>query len=292
MRSRATLPVTTLLLAFALAPIALQAENTAQIIELKHRSAQEIMPLIQPLLAPGGALSGSGYKLILRTSESNRRDIERLLAQLDVPPRTLTITVLHLRVEDAARALQRLEAQVTAGDKEETRVTTGPNLENDATVSRGGNDQTIIRDSTRNAATIRTDTDRQTLRVTEGQPAFLRIGQSVPQIRKIFSYGANSTSSATGAEYANITSGFSVVPHVTGDVVHLDITPRLASLQDPATSLANFQQYATTITTRLGHWTDIGATLATHDAVSNAILEGDTDEASDRWTVLVNVDAK
>lgn len=286
MCSRTALVVAALLAALALAP-AVHADNTAQIVELKHRSAQEIIPLIQPLLAPGDALTGTGYKLILRTSDAKRREIEKLLAQIDTAPRMLTISVLHLRAEDAARTLRRLEAQASGKDGD-IRIATGPHLENGASVSVG-NDQASVRYGTRRDTVNRTSTDMQTLRVMEGKPAFLRIGQSVPQIRKIYSRSGHSRSSATSVEYTNVTSGFSVVAHVTGDIVHLDITPRLASLHDPATSLADFQQYSTSITTDLGRWTDIGATLSTHDAVSNTILEGDTDEASDRWTMLIKV---
>src|SRR5690606_38104769 len=42
-----------------------------QVIELQYRTAEEIIPILQPLVEEGGALSGQDYTLFVRTSPAN-----------------------------------------------------------------------------------------------------------------------------------------------------------------------------------------------------------------------------
>lgn len=62
-----------------------------EVITLKHRQAEDMIPLIQPMLSKGDAISGSGNQLIVRTR--HMRDIKRLVARLDKAQLTLKITV-------------------------------------------------------------------------------------------------------------------------------------------------------------------------------------------------------
>lgn len=256
------------------------------VIPLKHRTAAEIMPLIRPLLGPSDALSGTDYRLIVRTSDKNLREIERVLAQLDVAQRDLILTVKHVLARDAAATLAQLSGEKQIGNH--GRLVVAPDAPHDgrgATVEHDGLRLSAHRDTVTHA-----DERTQVVRVLDGKPAYIRVGQSVPHIQKILSHRKDQATIAPGVEYQNVTSGFQVLPRVRGEQVLLEITPRLASLQDPATGLANFQELATTVTLKLGDWIDLGAILSTHDTVSNAIPESGADSAADRWTILVRVE--
>lgn len=82
----------TLLLALAAASTTAGAQPI-EIIGLRHRFADDLLPLLQPLVEPGGALTGQGSQLFLRASPANARQIKEVLATLDRPPRQLLITV-------------------------------------------------------------------------------------------------------------------------------------------------------------------------------------------------------
>jgi type II secretory pathway component GspD/PulD (secretin) len=257
-----------------------------RVIPLKHRTAAEIMPLIRPLLGPDDALSGTDYRLIVRTSDKNLREIERVLAQLDVAQRNLILTVKHVLARDATATLARLSGEKQIGNH--GRLVVAPDAPRDgrgATVEQDG-----LRLSARRDTVTRADERTQVVRVLDGKPAYIRVGQSVPHITKILSSRKDQVTLTQGVEYQNVTSGFQVLPRVRGEQVLLEIAPRLASLQDPATGLVNFQELATTVTLKFGDWIDLGAVLGTHDAVSNAILESGTDTATGRWTILVRVE--
>ena len=53
------------LLALCLAALTVQAESIAT-IELQNRPADEIIPLVKPMLGPGDAITGQGFQLFLR----------------------------------------------------------------------------------------------------------------------------------------------------------------------------------------------------------------------------------
>ncbi|MDO8349573.1 MAG: hypothetical protein Q7S94_00280, partial [Gallionella sp.] len=69
--------------------------NELEIIELKHRRAEELLPVIQPLLDKDEMVSGMNYQLILRASSRNTEQIRRLLERIDSLPRQLKITVMQ-----------------------------------------------------------------------------------------------------------------------------------------------------------------------------------------------------
>ena len=80
--------------------------DSIQVIPLNNRTVEEIVPIVSPLLKPGEAITGTGYKLILRASPQTIKDVERILSKLDKGLHNLMISV---RQGDAA-AFDRGEA--------------------------------------------------------------------------------------------------------------------------------------------------------------------------------------
>ena len=68
-----------------------------EVIALRHRTLQEVLPVLQPLLEPGGTLSGMNDQLIVRASPRNREQIRQALAAIDTPARRLLIRVRQER---------------------------------------------------------------------------------------------------------------------------------------------------------------------------------------------------
>ena len=99
-------------LACAGAGAASAADDEIRVLPLKHRTAEEVIPLLRPLLAPGDALTGTDYRLIVRTSDKNLKEIERVLAQIDAARRTLRITVRQTLADE--HATERHELSGTA----------------------------------------------------------------------------------------------------------------------------------------------------------------------------------
>jgi type II secretory pathway component GspD/PulD (secretin) len=90
----------TLALLLSFVPAAL-AQNRLEIIPLRHRSADDVLPVLRPLLEPGATLSAHGHQLFVRTSPSNLAELRRVLESIDRPARRVQISV---RFDDALEA--------------------------------------------------------------------------------------------------------------------------------------------------------------------------------------------
>ncbi|MDH5486187.1 MAG: hypothetical protein OEY53_01600 [Gammaproteobacteria bacterium] len=257
----------------------------ARLIQLKHRPAAEVIPLVRPLLGPDDALSGTGYRLIIRTSDKNFKEIERILGQIDVARVSLRITVEQATADEHGRTSHSVSGEIRYGDK--ARITL-PDKSSDK-------DGLIVqKDKLRYNTLRRTSTARnastQTVMTQDGQRAYIRIGQSIPHVKRILALSQHQWILLQEVELQNVTTGFEVLPHVRGDRVQLEITPRLSSLQNPGTGLVNFQELSTTVNTKRGEWVDLGQILGNRSEVERAILESAVSTSGERRTVRLKVE--
>lgn len=74
-----------------------------EIIPLRHRTVEQVLPVLRPLLEPGGTLSGHSNQLFLRASPANVADIRRVLETLDRPLRRLQVSVRFDQAGGTAR---------------------------------------------------------------------------------------------------------------------------------------------------------------------------------------------
>ena len=124
----------------------------------------------------------------------------------------------------------------------------------------------------------------------DGKPAYIRLGQSVPHVKRIISLSGRQLAITQGMEYQNVVTGFEVLPRVQGERVQLEITPRLSSLVDPASGLANFQELRTTVNVRLGEWIDLGGISGAGENVRRAIVESATAGSTEQRSVWLKVE--
>ncbi|HXZ93057.1 MAG TPA: secretin N-terminal domain-containing protein [Burkholderiales bacterium] len=107
----------------ALAGRPASAQDTLEVIALRHRTADQVLPALRPLIEPGGALSGQGNQIIVRTSPRNLAEIRAALEAIDTPARRLVVSV---RFEHSAGEGRRaLEASGRISSSGRARVTVG-----------------------------------------------------------------------------------------------------------------------------------------------------------------------
>ena len=170
----------------AAAPLAAGAQQALEIISLRYRTVEQVLPALQPLVEPGGTLSGSRGQLFLRASPANVAEIRRALDAIDRPSRRLTISVRH---DDAGTGARR---ELGAG----------------GTISSAGSRVTVTAEDARSSAAERVD---QRLQVVEGGRAYIAAGQSRP---------------LGSAGIQDLATGFEVTPRLSGDRVVLEIATR------------------------------------------------------------------
>jgi type II secretory pathway component GspD/PulD (secretin) len=259
--------------------------DEARIIQLKHRPASEVMPLIQPLLGPDDALSGMDFRLIIRTSDRNLKEVERVLAQVDVARQRLRITVEQASAGDRATTSQSVTGEARIGDRARITLPGKSPPQGGLIVQKDG-----LQYQANRRTTTASSANTQTVMTMDGQRAWIRIGQSVPHVRRILALSRRQLVLIQDIELQDVTTGFDVLPRVHGDRVLVEITPRLSSLRNPATGLADFQELSTTVETRLGEWLDLGEILENRGEVHRAILESASTDSGERRAIRLKIE--
>jgi len=216
-----------LVLAAVLASMAtgVSAQHALEIIPLRYRTVEQVLPVLQPLVEPGGTLSGARNQLFLRASPGNVAEIRRALDAIDRPSKRLQISV---RFDDA---LEREQRDIAVSG---------------AVSSSGRARFSASAEEARGASAERVD---QRLQVLEGGRAFIAAGASRP-----FSVPG-------GTEIQDLATGFEVVPRLSGDRVLLEVA---AQKETPGArpGTAHGQRVASTLSARLGEWVEIGGTAS------------------------------
>jgi len=238
-----------------------------EVLTLQNRSASEVLPVLRPLLEPGGVMTGINDQIILRTSSANRAQIKAALAKIDIPARQLLIYVSQNRQQNGEQ--HELSGHVNIGrETRSPRRQSGTSPEQVTADIRNGNGNADLR-----LGNIQRSTDQHTnqmLRVVDGGSAYIRTGVSIPvQMHQVYLSPGGAIISDS-LVYRDIGSGFYAKPHVNGQHVTLEISPQQDKLS--ANGVVEQQRLYTTITTRLGEWTQIGGTDTQGNHQSRALL--------------------
>ncbi len=226
-----------------------------EMIPLKHRLVSDVVPIIKPLVAEGGTVTGMNNQLIVKTTPSNLKQIIGVLEQIDYAPRNLVISVKQDIDGNFNLSEGGLSGRYQAGDV---------NLDVPETGRRG----TIVegRDSDGNVIRYRSlETrsrieDRNVFRVTtlEGNPAFINTGQSVPIPTSNAIVTGGGVIIQDGVEYRDVSSGFYVLPRLQGDNVTLLVSPSLSRINPAQRDTFDIQNIETTVSGKLGQWIPVG----------------------------------
>jgi len=215
---------------------------------LQHRPAEEVLPLLQPHIEPGGVVNGQGEKLFLRVSENNRQQLLSLLAEVDRPPRRLLISV---RQEGGSER----EALAAGGEMAFTGAGASLHLHGD----RRSRDER--------------QTVSQQLQTVEGGRAWIRIGTSLPLPFRQTWMTPRGTEVQQGIAWRDVGSGFAVQPRLQGERVMLEITPMLESAGSIAGRIDS-RHLSTTVSGRLGEWLPLGGSHREQQGDARQIVSG------------------
>jgi len=249
------------------AALAWAEEMVTETVPLKHRTLDEMAPMLRPLVPPPGTLTGMNDQLVVRTTPSNLQAVRDVVAKVDLPPRRLMIAVKQGSSDELQRFLANATGGIRSGDVEVSaskRARPGRGLN----VSVDGDD-----DSRANARvwSTRDQADRvgvQEVQVLEGREAFISTGQAVPVGQRVYGFGTVHDS----VRYQDVTSGLYVVPRLTGDDrVTLDVNPHSARLSPRGGGRIDFQEANTVVSGRLGEWIMVGGSRENATFSGNAI---------------------
>lgn len=226
-----------------------------EIIELRHRSVDQVLPVLLPLVEPGGTLTGMNTQLFLKASPGNRAEIRRALAAIDTPARRLIIRIAHNR---------------QAG--ESTRGGQGS-----GTVTLGGTSRANVQANVWDTRSVAGERSAQMVQTVEGGAAFIQVGRALAVPMRQAVVGPAGAIVNEGVIYRDIGSGFYATPHVNGQRVTLEISQQAEQVepgrvasgyggapgygpQGPGAPSVSTQRLKTTVSGRLGEWIELGGT--------------------------------
>jgi hypothetical protein len=260
-------------LAFGLLAAPLLAQQLSlETILVRNRPAEDLVPVIQPLVGPDGSVAAFGSRLIVKAQPRALREIKELVEKLDVVPRSLWITVRQSR--DAETSGRTVGGNVTVerrdGQRGETRTTTR------------------VTGAFGQGSSSEQGQDVQQLRALEGHASFIRLGKEVPVPQAIVVPGPAGPEVARGSVYAEAESGFYVTARLAGDFVTLEITT-LGDRIDDAGRIDR-QQLRSSVSGRLGEWISLGGLERSESTSERGTLSRSSSRALDLRSVRLKVD--
>ena len=142
--------------------------------------------------------------------------------------------------------------------------------------------------NTRVYSTASRDGGVQQIQATEGVPALIQTGQSIPQTStQTDAYGRLSAQTT----YRTVTRGFYITASVTGETVHLAISTNRDRMSQEQPDVVNVQSTDTQVSGPLGQWITVAGISGQNLAGQQGQTRTYSTQSRDDMTLRVKVDA-
>jgi type II secretory pathway component GspD/PulD (secretin) len=258
--------------------------NSLETIPLHYRLAEDLLPVLQPLVPPGAALTGTGDLLLVRGDAATVEQIRAAVERLDRAPRQLLITVGQVTGVRSGGTSVRGSGTIGTGDVQVGVNAPAPSQDGaQVTVRHGTAD-----DSMRDVASVR---------ALEGHESWIALGQSRPfTTTTVTRPGLYPPVVSQSTEYRDVQSGFYATPRLNGDRVTLEISPRQQRVANDRRGnttpgdVVTTNSATTTVSGRLGEWIEIGGASAADSGSERGIATLGTRSDLTQYSAWVKVD--
>ncbi len=265
------------------------AEMTLEIIPLQFRNADEIIPIIRPLVQHGGTVTGMNNQLIVKTTAGNLMEIKQILAQIDKAARRLLITVKQDFSGEKHTHEHGVSGRYSRGD---VTVSSNNRRDNNRGLVLSAEDEDGNNIRYRNLSTRSDIDDRNTFQVQtiDGKAAYIQTGQQVPIANRNAYVTRGGVVVRDTIEYHDVSSGFYVLPRVNGDRVTLLVSPHLSRIKPNQGGVFEVQNAETTTIGRLGEWLQIGGVTQDFNTSNKEILRSTRQRGQEQRSILIKVE--
>jgi hypothetical protein len=264
-------------------------EMQLEVIDLYTRSADEMVQLLKPMLAPGGSISGTGDKLVIRTTPQNLAELRMIIDQVDAAPRRLRITV---RQDIFAPGLERdLEVSGSVGS-DGVRVTVPPNTSKQTSsgAAADADDENRVRIRVESTQTEDTGSTVQTVQVNEGQAAFIALGESIPIRTYSVAVGVVGFAAGETVVYRDVEAGFFAVARMRGDEVTVQVSSSADAVLSRRTGAIRIERVSSVISGRSGEWMEVGSVTLSADREETGIISYRSNTQRDQRRTWIKVE--
>ncbi|CAB5129178.1 hypothetical protein D3OALGA1CA_3120 [Olavius algarvensis associated proteobacterium Delta 3] len=248
----------TLLFCWAAPPAHQPAALEVEVIQIRYRWVEDILPVVRNLLSPQGKVTPD-YRtnsLVVVDSPEAIQNIRAVLQRLDQAPAQVRIEVRFGEITEEMERAGNVTGKISG---EGWEISKGDAPKDGVQISLDEQRRKIDRSS------------GYTLLVQSGTPGYLRVGKDIPYRENwndlCQKYGG---CGGDGIRYKRVETGMDVNPRIVGEKVILEITPRISDVSSKG--VIRFAGASTQITLPLGEWVTIGGSDETANAALQAIL--------------------
>ncbi len=242
------------------------ADTVMKVYSLQHRAAEEIQDMLSPLLNADERLIGRLNTLIIKATAQRQKDIQTIIQQLDTPLHNLQITVM----QSTHLSADQLNAQASVWVNANNRAT--------------GHVDGHFADTRR----LTSQKNTQLIRTLEGRPAIIKTGSLHPVQSVEFTASPYGESIRTSTEHIEATTGFRVIPRLSGNKVTLEISPWSGNILRNNTLAISSAH--TTLQARLGEWVEIGSSGENSDQLDRGALKYRRSTTEKTLKILLKID--
>ncbi|EWC40350.1 secretin N-terminal domain-containing protein [Stutzerimonas stutzeri] len=251
----------------------LPLQAATEVIQLNNRMAEDVLVVAESVLGDQGRVTAYGSQLIINAPDSLISELRQVIDQLDVEPKRLLISVETQDSASSAAQGYRIDGSVRSGNVE---------LETGRGEVAGRDQLRIIRRSTNSR-----DGGIQQIQASEGYPALIQVGQSVPLTsRSADSYGQVYQET----QYRDVLRGFYATATLQGDRVQITISSTRDRLSQGNSGVVEVQNADTRVSGRVGEWITVGGIDESASSEQDGTLQRYSTQGSQNLSMRLKVD--
>jgi len=242
-----------------------------KVVPLNNRFASDIQPLISPFLENSEYLIANGSSLIIKATPARQNELKKLIGQLDKQLSKLTITI----IQSNSKTADSLNASAN--------IRIGTSLSNKSKLSGG------LRGRFADIEKSSYSESRQQIQTLDGKTAFIKTGKVHPvHNTNILSSSTGYTSISSNTQYIEASTGFLVIPRLSGTQVTLEVSPWSDKMKN--SGVLSTQRSHTTIRVRLGEWVEIGGINEQSQSTATRNLSHSYSTRQKKSRILIKID--
>ena len=245
---------------------------------MQYRTAAEAVPMVQPLLSPGGravADARTNALLVVDDEETIQR-IREFLQGFDKLGKQAKIRVRF--EESGARERTGVEGRARASGEDWT-VSAGKPMRKDGVEVR-------VQDRSK----VQQGSSEFFLMVVSGSAGYIMVGQDIFYTQRWIDLTRRYARVTESLAIQRIETGFEVMPTLLKDHADVEIIPRI-SHGGPGSRVVRFTEASTRLVAPIGQWVTIGGASQQSNEVIRAVLEAGRGERSSVTSISLLVES-
>ena len=265
---------------------AVMAQEKLEVIPLKNRRVEDVIPIIRPLLGRNEKVSGMRDQLIVRASPRKLREIKTLLEKIDIQLKNLRITVKQGFRSQLNELKKELDAEIPIGEAGRIIINPG-NKGSEGLIIEGKIGKGSVRGRFLQRNSFLDEMNTQVVTTLEGNAATIYFTRRIPFKETTSFATGNDVTQLESIRFKDVRSGFMVLPHIRGDQVILEISPQQSRIINGEIETVGL---STVIRGRLGEWIELGGLNQNRNEQGSGIASRNTSGKVEKRSIFLKVE--